>query len=148
MKNDARRPAVWVFFYGSYMNFDVLAEVDLVPQAWEVACLPGFELSIAPRANLVRAERGVVWGINATATHAKLDRLYSEHAKGLLGETYLPEAVLTHTADGAPRPAMTYICPEMARRPADAAYVDRIVAPARRFGFPAWYVERIESFKT
>ena len=148
MTAEARHPAVWVFFYGSYMSFDVLAEVNLVPRAWEVACLPGFELAIAPRANLIRAERGVVWGINATATHADLDRLYGEHAKGLLGETYLPEAVLTHAADGALRPAMTYICPEMAPRAADTAYVERIAAPARRLGFPAWYVERIESFKT
>jgi hypothetical protein len=25
-------PQVWTFFYGSYINFEVLREVDLVPE--------------------------------------------------------------------------------------------------------------------
>jgi hypothetical protein len=139
-------PKVWVFFYGSYINFDVLKEVGLVPGEWEVARLPGFDLRIAPRANIIRSERDTVWGINATATHAELERLYV-HAKSVLGETYLPEAAVTSTRDGKLRPVMTYICPDMIVRPAEAAYVDRIAAPARRYGFPRWYVERIEAFK-
>ena len=139
-------PRVWVFFYGSYMNFDVLAEAQYKPERWEAASLAGFDIVIGPRANLVRAERGVAWGINATATHAELDRLYTAHAKVLLGDTYLPEAVLTCSADGTLRPAMTYICPHMEPRPADKAYVERIARPARRLGFPEWYVAKIESF--
>ncbi len=42
---------------------------------------------------------------------------------------------------------MTYICPDMISRPAEAAYVDRIATPARKLGFPGWYVARIEAFK-
>jgi hypothetical protein len=140
-------PKVWVFFYGSYINFDVLKEAGLVPVEWEVARLPGFDLRIAPRANLVRSERDTVWGINATATHAELEHLYVAHAKGVLGEIYLPEAALSSTRDGKLRPVMTYICPDMIARPAEAAYVDRIATPAKKFGFPQWYVERIEAFR-
>jgi hypothetical protein len=140
-------PKVWVFFYGSYINFDVLKEAGLVPSEWEVARLPGFDIRIAPRANLVRSDRDTVWGINATATHAELDHLYTAHAKGVLGETYLPEAVLTTTADGKLRPSMTYISPHMIARAAEGAYVERIAASAKNFGFPSWYLERIEGFK-
>jgi hypothetical protein len=140
-------PKVWVFFYGSYINFDVLKEVDLVPEEWEVARAPGFDIRIAPRANLIRSDEHTVWGINATATHAELTRLYVDHAKGVLGETYLPEAVLTYSADGKIRAAMTYICPAMEPRPAEPAYVERIVGPARRYGFPDRYIQRIESFR-
>ena len=39
--------SVLTFFYGSYSNREVLAEVDLVPDQVEVACLPGFEIHIA-----------------------------------------------------------------------------------------------------
>ena len=42
---------------------------------------------------------------------------------------------------------MTYIKPEMAPQPAANDYVDRIVGPAREYGFPAWYIERLESFR-
>jgi hypothetical protein len=59
----------------------------------------------------------------------------------------LPEAVLIETVDGKWRPALCYICPAMESRPAANDYVDRIVKPAREFGFPAWYVDRLESFR-
>jgi hypothetical protein len=35
----------------------------------------------------------------------------------------------------------------MEPRPADPAYVDRILGPARELGFPSWYIEKLERFK-
>ena len=70
-------PKLWVFFYGSYVNFDVLKEVDFVPVQWEVAKVSGFDIIIQPRANLVVSDRQCVYGILATATHAELNRLYA-----------------------------------------------------------------------
>src|SRR5262245_62331363 len=139
-------PKVWVFFYGSYINFAVLKEVGLVPERWEVGRLGGFDIVIRPRANLVRSDRHSVYGIVATATHAELARLYA-HARDVLGETYLPEAVLVETRDGRWRPALCYICPEMSPRPAEADYVERIAGPPRPYGFPAWSGGGIESFQ-
>jgi hypothetical protein len=139
-------PKVWVFWYGSYINLSVLGEVNLMPDAFEVARLSGFDIQIAPRANLVRSDRDCVYGIVATATHEELARLYA-HAEEVLGEQYLPEAVMIETRDGKWMPVMTYICPSMAPRPAERAYVDRIVEPARQLGFPGWYIGRLESFR-
>ena len=139
-------PKAWTFFYGSYMNLKVLAEVDLVPEKWEVARLDGFDIRIEPRANLVRSDEHAVYGIVATATHAELERLY-DHARDVLGEIYLPETVLVETVDGRWMPALCYICPDMQRARADGDYVERIAEPARAYGFPAWYLERIASFR-
>src|SRR5579859_3923053 len=100
-------PRVWTFFYGSYMNLDVLREVELVPAQHEPARLDGFDIRIAPRANLVRSDACCVWGLLATATHEELARLY-RHSKDVLGETYLPEAVLARTGCDY-RPALCYI---------------------------------------
>jgi hypothetical protein len=61
-------PKVWVFFYGSYINFEVLKEVDLVPGAWEVARAPGFDIRIAPRANLIRSDQHTVCDPRRTET--------------------------------------------------------------------------------
>ncbi len=97
-------------------------------------------------ANLVRSERSAVWGINARATHLQLEQLYVEHAPGVLGGTYLPEAVVTFTGDGLMRPTLTYVAHEMKSAPADADYVGRIAGPARSYGFPLWYVEHLESY--
>lgn len=138
-------PTVWVFFYGSYMNIGVLREVGLVPEHWEVARLGGFDITIAPRANLVRSDKSSVYGIVATATHDQLARLYA-HAKDVLGETYLPEAVLTESREGTWRPALCYIAPHMKPAPAAADYVKRIVEPGLELGFPVWYVDHLRSF--
>lgn len=139
-------PKVWVFFYGSYINVTVLKEVDLIPGEVEPATLAGFDLKIAPRANLIRAPQSVVYGILAKATHAELARLYSEHAKGKLGETYLPEAVVATDLNGKLRPALTYVSHDMVDRPAEDAYIERIAQPAEAFGFPADYVAKIRNF--
>ena len=136
-------PKVRVFFYGSYMNQAVLREVDLVPERLEVARLDGYDIRIAPRANLVPSTETCVYGVLAEATHAQLARLYA-HAKDVLGETYLPHPVLAQTRAGAWLPALCYIAPSMVPRPPDPAYVDRIVQPARELGFPDWYVSRLK----
>lgn len=138
-------PKVWVFFYGSYMSPEVLRGVGLDPGKHEPARLAGFDIVIAPRANLVRSDQCVVYGVCAQATHEELDRLYA-HARNVLGEVYLPEPVLVDLLDGTLRPALCYLCPEMAPRPAEADYVDRILAPAEKLEFPSWYVERIRGF--
>ena len=139
-------PRVWVFFYGSYINREVLKEVGLVPEQWEVATLGGFDLRIRPRANLVRSDPHCVFGILATATHRELDRLYA-HARDVLGEVYLPEAVLARGLDGRWRPALCYLAPAMEARPAADDYIDRSAGPARSYGFPDGYVRRIEGFR-
>ncbi len=137
---------VRVFFYGSYMNRSVLAEVGLVPRSFEVASLVGFDIRIAPRANLVRAPGQAVFGVLATATHVELERLYA-HARNVLGEIYLPEAVLVETRAGVRQPALCYIAPRMAEAAAEPAYLDHILAPARELGFPAEYLARLEAFR-
>ena len=137
-------PKVRVFFYGSYMNRAVLREVDLAPDHLEVARLAGYDISIAPRANLVPSSGRCVYGVLAEATHAELDRLYS-HARDVLGEIYLPHPVLAQTLRDAWVPALCYIAPSMKARRPDPAYVDRIVEPAREFGFPTWYIDRLEA---
>ena len=138
-------PTVVVFFYGSYINPAVLREVDLVPQRIEVARLDGFDIEIRPLANLVASDEHSVWGILATATHAELARLY-DHARDVLGGVYLPRAVLVQPREGRPEPALCYIAPELEPAPATSDYVARIVGPAREYGFPDDYVERLASF--
>lgn len=77
---------------------------------------------------------------------AELARLYA-YAREDLGGVYLPEAVLVETMAGRWLSALCYIAHEM--EPASAAddYVDRIVGPARAYGFPDWYVDRLEGVR-
>ena len=137
---------IWVFFYGSYINLDVLAEVSMKPGEWQAARLLGFDLHIGPRANLLPNPNGVVHGTLGLCLHDDLARLYDDHAFGVLGERYLPEAVLCVDAQGALRPAVTYVSHDMVNRPATHDYVERIAKPAAALGFPGDYVTHIRSF--
>jgi hypothetical protein len=136
---------VWVFFYGSYINPKVLAEVNLVLQKVQVASLAGYALTITPRANLVEEAGACAYGIVGTATHDELDRLY-RHAHQVLGQVYRPQAVLLRSQDGQFRPALTYLCADLSGELAEGAYVERILESAREYGFPAWYLRHVESF--
>ncbi len=143
MKGAMTNQTVWVFFYGSFINLDVLKRTDYVPEQFEVARLRGFDIRIAPLANVFRSDEHSVYGIVATATHADLQRLYSQAWVG----SYLPEAVVVETMDGKSRPALCYIAPDGDGTPAASDYVDRILGPAIKHGFPPWYIGRLERFK-
>jgi hypothetical protein len=136
-------PTVWAFFYGSFINLDVLKQTGYVPGQYEVAKLDGFDIHIRPLATLVRSDQHCVYGVVASGTPEQLNRLYSQDWV----KNYLPEAVLVETLDGKWRPALCYIAPVAETRPAANDYIDRIVGPARQHGFPAWYLARLESFR-
>lgn len=127
------------------MDPAVLRGVGVVPDRVEVARLPGFDIEIHPLANLVPSDRHTVYGVLATATHAELGRLY-DHARDVLGGVYLPHPVLAYTLAGQAEPALCYIAPQLTPAPAAPEYVARIVGPALAYGFPEWYIRRLESF--
>src|SRR5262245_10097405 len=67
-----------------------------------------------------------VYGVLATATQEELGRLYA-HARDVLGEVYLPQAVIAERLDGCWQPALCYLAREMEPRSAESDYVGRIV---------------------
>jgi hypothetical protein len=139
-------PTVHVFFYGSYMNRRVLAEAQVAPERFDVARLDGYEIRIGPRANLYAAPGTCVYGLLAPATHDELSRLYA-HAQERLGEIYVPHPVLVQTHEGGWFAALCYLSHTMVERPPDAAYVDRIIEPAREHAFPGWYIDCLAAYR-
>lgn len=131
-----------VFFYGSFMRREVMARGGFHPDQIEVARLNGFDISFCPHANISRSDQHSIYGILVRATHQELDRLYSMDGVGV----FLPEAVLVETRLGTLQPAMCYIPPSLDDKPADREYVGRLAVAVREYGFPEWYVARLESF--
>ena len=84
-----------VFFYGSYMNFQVLQEVDIDERTFEICSISGYELTISPLANLSKKEHGTAYGILTRLTHAELDRLYRDHAEKLSAGSIYPKRSLS-----------------------------------------------------
>lgn len=136
---------VYTFFYGSYINENVLKVVNIYPDKCETAKLPGFDIIIRPYANLIKSENNSVYGILTQLTHEELKRLYS-HAEEVFHELYEPEAVLVQAGNEEWVPALCYICHNMDEKPADNDYIKRIVEPAKEYNFPEWYIKKLESF--
>ena len=129
-----------VFFYGSFIDREVLAGGGFEPEHVTVARLDGFDIVRRPLATLDRSDRHAVYGILAEATHDELDRLYGQ----AWVRVYKPEPVLVTTIDGALHLALCYIAPGRTPEPPMERYFDHILQPARQLGFPAWYLERLE----
>ncbi|HEY7634809.1 MAG TPA: gamma-glutamylcyclotransferase family protein [Gemmatimonadales bacterium] len=135
---DRRR--VDVFFYGLFMDRQLLESKGIQPEDVRVAAVPGVELRIGARAALVPNPAGEVHGVLMRLSHAELDRLYSESSV----QAYRPEAVLAVESNGATVAALCYNLPDPAasdeRNP---EYAGRLRALARRIGLPRHYVDSI-----
>lgn len=134
---------VWAFFYGTIMNPIVMKDFGVTAAAVAPAKLPGFDLTIRPRPNLVRSERSSVFGSLMLVTHSDLMRIYSG-LEQRFGVKYVPQAVLATTPDGAARPALCYVAPQMADAPADSAFVSQLAECVRTMGHPEWYAAHVE----
>jgi len=128
------------FFYGLFMDPDVLREAGVAPINPRRAYLEGFALRIGQRATLVPYAGARAYGMLVALTHSELDRLYG--APGL--ERYLPEAVLAQPLEGAPTPAMCYNLRDAPGpdegNPDYAARLQRVLS---RLDFPAAYVASV-----
>jgi hypothetical protein len=74
------------------------------------------------------------------------------HSQGCSGRgwapvgVFLPEAVLVETADRRLVPALCYVPPSRKHDAPDIPYVERILAAGREYGFPSWYLSKLETF--
>jgi hypothetical protein len=127
--------SVEVFFYGLFMDRELLEGKGFRPTDTRIARVRGFALRIGARAALVPDPASEVHGVLMKLTHAELERLYAE--PGVRG--YLPEAVLAVTSEGAEVPALCYNLATPPAEKANAEYAGKLRALAERVGLPARY---------
>jgi hypothetical protein len=127
------------------MNPLVMRDFGVTVTEVRPANLPGFELVIRPRPNLVRSDRAVVFGSLMAVTHDDLTTIYSGLEKNF-GIKYFPEAVLATTRDGFVLPALCYIVRRLPESEPDPAFVKQLAQCVRSMGHPEWYAAHVESF--
>jgi hypothetical protein len=139
MQTEEKRVAV--FFYGSFMRRDVMARGGYHPEHIEVVKLSGFDIKIDPHANIIRSDQHCIYGILVHATHQELNSLYAMDSVGV----FLPEAVNVELQNGSLRAALCYIPPARISKPADVAYLERLITTTQEYEFPTWYVQKLQS---
>jgi len=129
-----------VFFYGLFMDVELLHSKAAHPAHPRPASVPGFTLRIGQRATLMPNAESSTYGIIMELSHAEIERLYSEASVS----AYRPEAVLAQLADGSYLPALCFnLVVPPAPEEANADYAKKLRELARRLKLPQHYVESI-----
>ena len=132
---------VKVFFYGLFMDADLLRAKGAHPVNIVPACVPGFALRIGQRATLLEIPDARAYGILMELTHGEIEQLYSEPSV----RAYRPEAVLAELRDGSRVPALCFnlLVPPTPEE-VNSEYAAKLRDLARRLGLPSDYVESIQ----
>jgi hypothetical protein len=133
-------PRIDVFFYGLFMDADILREAGVTPLNPRKARLDDFALRIGGRATLIPILSASAYGMLYALSQSELDRLYA--GPGL--EQYRPEAVRVRPLEGEATPALCYNLPE-APHPEERnpEYAARLQQTLGKLGFPPEYIASI-----
>ena len=125
------------FFYGLFMDVDVLRGSSVVPSNPRRAYVDDFALRIGQRATLLPSAGARAYGMLMALTHQELERLYT--APGL--EQYRPEAVLVQPLGGTSVPALCYNLREApAPHERNPDYAMRLQRVLSKLSFPPEYI--------
>lgn len=128
------------FFYGLFMDEELLRAKGLAPQDAALASVDGFALRIGRRATLVPARGSRVHGVVCSLTLQDLEQLYSDPSV----QEYQPQAVLARLAEGGIIAALCYNLPEPPSPDEhNPDYAAKLRALAQIIGLPADYIASI-----
>ena len=130
-----------VFFYGLFMDAELLRAKGIRPTNTRIASVDGFVIHIGQRATLLPQKDSSVYGVIMELTHLEIEQLYSEPSVS----AYRPEAVIANLADGSRVPALCFNLPKTSDpEPPNPDYANRLRDLGRRLGLPSTFVEKIK----
>jgi hypothetical protein len=130
-----------VFFYGLFMDKDLLRKKGLSPTNEHIALVHDFALRIGQRAALVPSANRKVYGVVMSLSHDDIDALYADASV----RVYRPEPVLAQCSDGTLVPALCFNLPvPPGPDEHNAEYAAKLRALASQLGFPEDYAASIQ----
>jgi hypothetical protein len=128
------------FFYGLFMDLEILRESAVAPINPRRAWVDGFALRIGRRATLVPSPGARAYGMLFALSHSELERLYGAPGLG----QYRPEAILAQPLEGVPTPALCYNLDEPpAPHERNPEYAARLQRALGKLDFPPDYVASV-----
>ena len=130
-----------VFFYGLFMDPDLLHNSGFSPSEPKIAELRGYKLLIGQRATLVKTKSASAWGTIMNLSDEELKKLYSAPSVS----DYGPVAVDCHLQNGGTLDADVYILPDdyALDSPTDTKYIDQLIEIARKLDLPEGYIGQL-----
>ncbi len=129
-----------VFFYGLFMDPDLLASKGLDPGRPRIGSVADLELRIGRRASLVPRPGARTFGVVMRLGPDELERLYAESSV----RDYEPTTVVVELERGGAVEARCYVLPVPPTvEERNVAYAEQLRTVAAGIGLPAAYVESI-----
>ena len=129
-----------VFFYGLFMDEDLLRNKGFSPSPAIVSCVRDYGLRIGERATLVPATGEHTWGTVMSLTDDDLARLYGEQSVA----DYKSVPVTAHTLEHNAIAAVVYVLPADKLAGQNSKYLSSLIAVTRKLDLPAEYIEHLE----
>ena len=131
-----------VFFYGLFMDQDLLVEKGLNPSNPRKGYVAGMGLRIGRRATLVHAQEERAYGIVMQLSEDESTALYSEESVS----DYIPEQVAVTLTSGDHLKATCYNLPEHLLSGSNREYAKLLIQVAIKTGLPKSHVDVIKQF--
>ena len=128
-----------VFFYGLFMDEDLLAKKGISPSKAEVGFVDGFALRIGERATLIRSADSRSYGVMMNISSDQANELYAESSVA----DYVPESVTVELLNGSKVEASCYNLPVDKVTGTNKVYAQALLEAANRLGLPESYLVEI-----
>lgn len=128
------------FFYGLFMDVDILAKQAIAPESFRIGWVHDFAIRIGERATLVPHKGGQVYGTLMDISSLKVTALYEEKSVA----DYIPEKLRVVAEDGVEVEAMCYNLPPAKIAGENKEYAKKLLEVAETLGFPASYTQHIK----
>jgi hypothetical protein len=136
--------SVKIFFYGSFMDLEVLRTLRVVPKTFETAELKNWSITFSPMATLVQSKGDSVYGTIAELSRDEVRMLYTE---GDL-KRYYPVDITVSTKGNERVPVLCYISKSGTGQKPSVQYLQRVIQAAKTLGFPPTYLAKLERAST
>lgn len=131
-----------VFFYGLFMDPDLLNEKGYHPSDVKLACLEGYQLKIGKRASLAPFPGASAYGTIMAVSSEELRKLYGSDGV----EDYIPERVRVNIIEGDTVEALTYLLPVEKMAGSNSKYAVKLANVAEKLNLPQHYLKEIEAW--
>lgn len=131
-----------VFFYGLFMDEDLLRGKGFHPSNGRVAYARSYGLRIGEKATLVKSASENSYGIVMELSNEELDSLYS--APGVT--EYVPEPIEVTELDGTSYKVTCYNLPISKLTGSNKEYAESLSVTAQKMGLPGSYIDQILSW--
>jgi hypothetical protein len=131
-----------VFFYGLFMDGDLLKEKGLNPSAAEIAYVTGYGLRIGERATLMQSSHERSYGSVIQLDEEEIEKLYGDKSV----EDYVPQEVTVIDTNGSTLAVVFYILPMSKLSGQNKEYAKSLSVVARKIGLPEEYIDEIEKW--